>query len=251
MKKLNEIINLDQSKWFVFDDPFDHVVIDNFFNETFALNIAKEFPKHDDPVWTRIYNNPVEVKWTCNHWDRFSENIYVALTQCMSPNFTKILSDFFDVDFLLPDYGLHGGGIHSHKSGGKLNIHKDYSIHPKLNMMRNFNLIVYMTPNWNKEWNGGLELWSHDETTNRPKELVKVIENKFNRAVIFDTTQNSWHGLPSTLCCPETVSRNSLAVYYVSNITGDVENRKKAFFVPSADQIGNTEIELFCEERSR
>jgi hypothetical protein len=33
---------------------------------------------------------------------------------------------------LVADLGLHGGGLHSHARGGKLNVHLDYDIHPKL-----------------------------------------------------------------------------------------------------------------------
>ena len=45
------------------------------------------------------------------------------------------------------DIGLHGGGVHlNQRSGGNLNLHKDYSIHPKLGMMRKLNLIIYMNP---------------------------------------------------------------------------------------------------------
>jgi hypothetical protein len=251
MQKLHEVINLDQTQWKTYQEPFQHVVIDNFFKPEFALKIVEEFPSYESSVWTFEYNNPVEMKRCCNHWDRFPNHIYNAFTHFCSLNFTKILSDLFKIDSLIPDYGLHGGGMHSHRRGGKLNIHKDYSIHPKLNMMRNFNLIVYVTPDWNAEWNGGLEFWSHNRETEKPKNLVKTIENKFNRAVIFDTTQNSWHGLPNNLWCPDGVSRNSLAMYYVSTINERAENRKRALFVPSKDQIGDIEIELFCEERSK
>jgi hypothetical protein len=251
MQKLHEVVNLDQSQWQTYNYPFSYVVIDNFFDPDFASEISKEFPSYDSSVWTCEYNNPLEIKKTCNHWDKFPAHIYEVFTHFTSQRFTKILSDFFEVDSLMPDYGLHGGGLHAHKRGGKLNIHKDYSIHPKLNMMRNFNLIVYVTPDWIPAWRGGLEFWSHDEETNKPKHLIRTIENKFNRAVIFDTTQNSWHGLPDNLWCPDDVSRNSLAMYYVSDVTKKAENRKRALYVPSKDQIGDAEIELFCEERSK
>ena len=94
-------------------------------------------------------------------------------------------------------------------------------------------------------------MWSHDEKTNKPKELIKTIENKFNRAVIFNTTQNSWHGLPHDLNCPDGVSRNSLAAYYVSAVTKKAENRNRALFVPSESQKGDRSIEEFCEKRSK
>ena len=251
MKKLQDVINNDLQTWKSYTEPYEHVIIDDFFDESFAESIAREFPTYDSNVWTSIYDNPIEVKRACNHWDKFPMHIYNAFTHFCSQEFNQILAKHFNVDTLVPDYGLHGGGMHSHKRGGKLNIHKDYSIHPKINMMRHYNIIVYVTPNWKSEWNGGLEMWSHDEKTNKPKELIKTIENKFNRAVIFNTTQNSWHGLPHDLNCPDNVSRNSLAAYYVSAVTEKAENRKRALFVPSESQKGDPVIEDFCDKRSR
>ena len=251
MKKLQEAINVDVRNWKSYNEPYEHVIIDDFFDESFAEFIAREFPSYDSETWTAFYNNPIEVKKLCNHWDKFPMHIYNAFTYFCSQEFNRILAKHFNVDSLVPDYGLNGGGMHSHKRGGRLNIHKDYSIHPKINMMRHYNIIVYVTPNWKPEWNGGLELWSHDEKTNKPKELIKTIENKFNRAVIFNTTQNSWHGLPHDLNCPDGVSRNSLAAYYVSAVTEKAENRNRALFVPSESQKGDPSIEEFCEKRSK
>ena len=65
---------------------------------------------------------------------------------------------------------------------------------------------------------GGLEFWSHDEENNRPLEKVKVVEPVFNRAVLFDTTQNSWHGFPQPITFPEGKMRKSFAVYYMTDI---------------------------------
>ena len=31
--------------------PFDHVVIDNFFNNEFALQLSSEFPEIDSDIW--------------------------------------------------------------------------------------------------------------------------------------------------------------------------------------------------------
>jgi Rps23 Pro-64 3,4-dihydroxylase Tpa1-like proline 4-hydroxylase len=154
---------------------------------------------------------------------------------------------------LVPDYGLHGGGVHMHSSGDYLNAHLDYDIHPKMSMQRKLNIIIYMQPDWKDEWGGNLGLWTHDSETNQPKELVKSIVPKFNRAVIFDTTQNSWHGVTEGIFTPPGIYRRSLAAYYlIPAQTGyNVEHaRKKALFVPRIEQQGNKEVEQFCKTRS-
>jgi hypothetical protein len=132
-----------------------------------------------------------------------------------------------------------------------LNVHVDYNIHPKLQLQRHYNLIVYITPNWQPEWGGGLELWSHNDATGGPKELVKLVENRFNRAVLFDTTQNSWHGLPADLNCPEGVVRQSLAVYYVTQPEQNANPRGKALFAPYKDQAQDPAIMELIQKRSQ
>lgn len=99
-----------------------------------------------------------------------------------------------------------------------------------------------MTPEWNSAWGGGLELWSHNAETSQPKECVKLVENKFNRAIIFDTTQNSWHGLPEELTCPAGVVRRSMAAYYLTTPPAGATDRKKALFAPYGDQANDPEV---------
>lgn len=248
---INELSLEKLHKQFNTSLPFRHVVIDNFFREEIAEKIAAEFPTHNSEVWTVAYNNPVEIKKACSHWDKFPENIYASLFYLCSIEFTKIIEQISGEENVIADYGLHGGGMHSHCAGGKLNIHKDYSIHPKLPYKRNFNVIVYMTPNWKSEWGGGIEFWSHNFENELPKECMASYENKFNRAVIFDTTENSWHGLPQELKCPADESRKSLATYYLTPITENTDTRKKAFFTPYGDQYEDPSVMEFCKKRSQ
>ena len=52
-------------------DPFPHLVIDNFFDEETATLLSKEFPAYESDAWNGNYRNPLEIKKTCNVWDRF------------------------------------------------------------------------------------------------------------------------------------------------------------------------------------
>lgn len=247
---LNKIDYISLGNEFKTAQPFNHVVIDDFFEDEIANHIADCFPVHNDQAWTVSYDNPVEKKKACSHWDKFPAPIYSALFYLCSHEFAGILSHIVSNSDVIPDYGLHGGGMHSHCRSGKLNVHKDYSLHPKLPFMRNYNLIIYMTPNWQPSWGGGLELWSHDEVNDQPKECITKVENKFNRAVLFDTTQNSWHGLPEELTCPENVARKSLATYYLSHINNKAEARKRALYAPYKEQNNDPEVIEFCKKRS-
>ncbi len=230
--------------------PFKHVVVDNFFDDVTAMALAADFPNVTTEKGV-FYNNPLEIKKAIGDWNQFPKDTYSVFQYMCSEEFLQKIRKITGIHNLVSDYGLHGGGYHMHPRGGKLNIHKDYSIHPKLNLERRINIIMYMTPDWQESWGGGLELWTHDEEKNLPKELCKQVYNKFNRAVIFDTTQNSWHGLPVEINCPENVSRNSLAIYYLSEPRENIETHNRALFAPYKDQYNDPEVVKFAKERSR
>lgn len=228
--------------------PFDYLIIDNFLEKDQAKNISQEFPSFNSDIWY-CYNNPLENKKSCNNWYQFGPETYKTLLYLNSPEFIKKLQDLTGIPKLYPDIGLHGGGLHIHGRGGKLNVHLDYSIHPKLKLQRKLNLIIYLTEDWNSEWGGGLELWSHNEETKKPDKKEVVIENIFNRAILFDTTQNSWHGFPKPLTCPENTYRKSLAVYYLTDPPEGTDPRPRALYAPTKEQENNPEILNLIEER--
>lgn len=230
-------------------EPFDHIIIDDFFLPEIAAKLVDEFPDYDDAVWPTHYKSPIEDKKACPHWDRFPPTTYSVLHYLIGTEFETIVEQITDVK-VQSDVGLHGGGWHAHTKGGHLNVHLDYNIHPKLKLQRKFNLIVYMTPDWNPDWNGGLELWSHDPENNQPNTMEKLVVNKFNRAILFDTTQNSWHGLPRDLNCPEGVVRQSLAVYYVKEAESNAVERSKALFAPYGEQANDPEVLELIKKRS-
>ena len=235
---------------FCSSEPFDHIVIDDFFTPEVAQQLESEFPEFNSPLWYS-YDNPIEKKRALNSWDRFPKITYQVFSYLNSGEFLNDLQAMTGLDHLYADIGLHGGGWHAHARGGKLNIHLDYSIHPKLQLERRLNLIVYLSKDWNPAWGGGLQLWSHDEARQQPKECIKTVDLKFNRAVLFDTTQNSWHGLPDELDCPEGIVRKSLAVYYLTEPRAIASDRGKALFAPHKDQKDNPEVLELIRMRSQ
>lgn len=244
-------MNIDHSKKSEFKNsrPFNHLIIDDFFDRELAIKLSEEFPDYDDKLW-HLYDNPIEFKKTCNVWNFFPKHTYQVFSKLNSDGFVKQLELLTD-DKLYADHGLHGGGWHLHSRGGKLNVHLDYNLHPKLEKkQRKLNIIIYLTLNWDSAWGGGLELWSHDHESNQPKECVVKVENKFNRAVIFDTTQNSWHGLPDPLNCPENVYRKSLAAYYLRDADEDAVNRQRALFAPHGAQANDASVLEIIKNRS-
>ncbi|HYR33606.1 MAG TPA: 2OG-Fe(II) oxygenase [Burkholderiales bacterium] len=228
--------------------PFPHVVIDDFFDPEVAGALEEDIAPADDPLWME-YSNPIEEKRALNHWDRFPPVTYRVLAY-LNDEFVQPLRELTGLASLSSDVGLHGGGWHLHGRGGKLNVHLDYSIHPKLGLERRLNLIVYLTPGWDPAWGGALGLWSHNAGARAPGQMVKSVECVFNRAVIFDTTANSWHGLPDPITCPAGVYRKSIAVYYLTPPREDAAERGKALFAPHGEQKADREVLELIRRRS-
>jgi Rps23 Pro-64 3,4-dihydroxylase Tpa1-like proline 4-hydroxylase len=130
------------------------------------------FPSSSSPIW-HPYNNPLEIKLACNNMDKLSPELHEVFYALNSPDFIKLISQisgellclFFTVDIpeLEADPFMHGGGLHCHPPGGKLDVHLDYMVHPLLPQKeRRLNLIVYLNSGWQPEFKGELELWDKD-----------------------------------------------------------------------------------------
>ena len=221
--------NLKNIKFY--NNPFDHWVIENFLDDEDAKSLSNQFIDYDSSQDVVHYHDWIAEKKACNSWNRFSPLTYRTFSNLLSLDFVTRLSEITEITPLYPDIGLHGGGMHMHKAGGNLAIHLDYSIHPKMNLQRKLNLILYLEEDYDPAWGGGLEYWSHDTDNNKPSKKIKEIEPLFNRAVLFDTTQNSWHGFPTPITCPEGKMRKSFAVYYMTEITSTAVDRYKAHYV--------------------
>jgi hypothetical protein len=76
-------------------------------------------------------------------------------------------------------------------------------------------------------------------------DLVKrsFVEFDFNKAVLFKTSDISWHGLPTPIKCPDDIGRKSIAIYYVSEPRQNATFRKKAQFRPLPYQPVNHKLQ--------
>lgn len=232
--------------------PFPYAIIDNFFTDEIATQLASEFPDFTDPLWHE-YNNPLEIKKACNLWNHFPNVTYQVFHYLNSREFVSALAASIDLKTLFPDHGLNGGGWHIHKSGGKLNPHLDYSIHPKLPYQRKINLLCYLNPSWEEQWGGQLGFYEsigNENGTQQPGKLITNIAPKFNRAVFFDTTMNSWHGLCTEITCPKQQYRKSIALYYLTPPSDNANPRSKALYAPDSTQLNDPNIQQLIDDRA-
>jgi len=64
-------------------DPFPHLVIDGFFEDSLARQLADEFPPFGCDLW-HTYDNAVEVKKTLNNYNAFTPALYKFFTDINS-----------------------------------------------------------------------------------------------------------------------------------------------------------------------
>lgn len=83
------------------------------------------------------------------------------------------------------------------------------------------------------------------EVMKKTGDLTVYVWSKFNRAVIFDTTQNSLHGLPEPLNCPQNEARKNLASYFLCDPPKNIDARGEALFAPTKDQKNDSNIKAY------
>lgn len=189
--------------------PYPHVVIDDFLDSAAAGELARVFPHPNDAIaWERFAALGYEVKLGCGDETKLPDPIRQAIHQMNGGPFVRFLQTLTGVDKLIPDPHLLGGGIHLTRQGGHLGIHADFNWHKAIAAHRRLNLLVYLTPDWRAEYGGELELWDTKGT-----QLVRRVEPKFNRAVVFSTRSDTFHGHPNPWTAAD-IQRQSIALYY-------------------------------------
>jgi Rps23 Pro-64 3,4-dihydroxylase Tpa1-like proline 4-hydroxylase len=191
--------------------PFPHVVIDDLFPKEILEKIISEFPRPGEIAWNEFANRE-EKKLASTAESQMSEATRFFLYQLNSSTFINFLETLTGIDGLIPDPHFWGGGLHQITRGGYLKIHADFNRHEKLRLDRRLNLLLYLNHDWKEEYAGHLELWNSG-MSRCEKRVLPV----FNRCVIFNITDYSYHGHPEPLACPEAQTRKSLALYYYSN----------------------------------
>ncbi len=187
--------------------PFKHLIIDNFLENDFIellheetrstlknINVSNDFTQKN--------------KVACNDWSKFGISTYNFISFLNSSLFTNFLYQITNIEGLISDPQLEGGGIHSVSNKGFLKMHSDFNWHKSLKIYRRINILFYLNKDWESSMKGELIL-----STGNIKNY-KSIEPKYNRLVIFNTNDKTFHGHPEKINFPDNYPRTSIATYY-------------------------------------
>ncbi len=192
--------------------PYRHIVIDDFFEADYAKRLLAEFPPFERGN-ARNEAGELGGKSTVERIRELGPSFAALDDLIQTPEFLGLVSRITGIPDLLYDPWYFGGGTHENREGQDLDPHIDFNRHPMEPWHRRLNLIVYLNPEWDDAWGGSLEVHSDPRRTDNQ---VKLVTPLFNRCVIFETNEISWHGF-SRISLPESrreLSRRSIALYF-------------------------------------
>ncbi len=179
-------------------EPFPHLVIDGVLPSNLLSAVDASWPAADWPGWY-VYADVAHRKRACDRSAPLPAPAGEALRQlALLP-----WGDWFGLDGLVPDLGLHGGGLHEVGYGGAVGPHLDADHHPRLGLARVLSVVCYTHPRWQAGWGGELDLL--DETGT----LGRSVPPWPGRTVAF---AGGLHAVRPVFC-PDSVSRRSLALF--------------------------------------
>jgi Rps23 Pro-64 3,4-dihydroxylase Tpa1-like proline 4-hydroxylase len=190
--------------------PFPFFCIDNFLDEDFANQVLDAFPSfvRARQVGKEFKGVNEKGKVQVTDSNLFAEPVQRLNQALASPEFLNLLSYVTGMPNLLADDQLVGGGIHQTGPRGHLDVHVDFNYIKERDLHRRLNILIYFNKDWERDWGGNIELWDREV-----KNCVHSFSPIFNRCVVFETNEISFHGV-SAVRCPEGVSRKSFAAYY-------------------------------------
>lgn len=217
------------------NQPFPHIVIDDFLPTALIEAILAHFPAEARPNekrYERGYRGHHKRQISPNECNGYLRQVFGFLNSAPVLQFMEKLTS---IDGLIPDPYFNGGGFHEISTGGLLGVHSDFRINKTLHVERRLNAIIYLNKDWKEEYGGNLELWD-----SKMQHCLRKIPPIFNRCVIFNTDEDSNHGHPEPLNTPPGIRRRSIALYYYTaskRLYDDIDTHRTLYKRRPGDRI--------------
>lgn len=201
--------------------------IDDLLPGEMALELYESFPKAEEMVLKKSIREDKYVAAQMNLYNHILEEIIYAF---QDQRIVDIIGEICGIKNMIPDENLYAGGISMMGHKQFLNPHLDNSHDKDRALWRVLNLLYYITPNWEEQYGGNLELW--------PNGLSKpqiTIHSKFNRLAIMATHNDSLHSVSPVVfegfrCCVSNYYFSETPLletddFHVTSFRGRPENK--------------------------
>jgi Rps23 Pro-64 3,4-dihydroxylase Tpa1-like proline 4-hydroxylase len=162
-------------------------VIDNLLPEEVAKEIYEAYPSPEEMA---LHKSMRENKRIAAQMDLYNPILEEAVFAFQDQRIINIVEEITGLKGMIPDEYLYAGGISLMATGNFLNPHLDNSHDNDRENYRVLNLLYYVTPDWDLNNGGNLELW--DSGMGEPQ---RVIHSKFNRLALMITNKTSIHSV--------------------------------------------------------
>lgn len=152
-----------------------------------ARRIHDRFPPSDRMVLKRSIK---ENKHVAAQMDAYDPILEEAVYAFQDPRVVALVAAITGLSGLEPDVDLYAGGISAMSKGAYLRPHLDNSHDKKRARYRVLNLLYYVTPGWEEDFGGSLQLWDGG-----PRSSPRTFPSRFNSLVIMLTNKRSWHSV--------------------------------------------------------
>lgn len=152
-----------------------------------ARQIHDLFPGSDRMILKRSIK---ENKHIAAQMDAFDPLLEEAVYAFQDPRVVALISGITGLKGLEPDVDLYAGGISAMSKGAYLRPHLDNSHDKQRQRYRVLNLLYYVTPDWQEDYGGCLQLWDEG-----PRGEPRTLPSRFNSLVIMLTNRKSWHSV--------------------------------------------------------
>lgn len=192
-------------------EPFRHTDVIGSWDEPLLRRCQAEFDILPEGAWYN-FRNEREIKDAMT-FSTARDNGAVACWAWREYIASAVFCAAISQRFGIPDLQFDelGGGLHRIPPGGLLASHIDFN-RDAAGRYRRINLLLYLNDDWTGTVEGSLLMYDKDH------QLQKAVTPDFNREIIFECSDHSWHGHPVP---HETLWRKSMAAYYFTDYAPD------------------------------
>lgn len=223
--------------------------IDNLLPTDLVNDIYANFPTLEK---AKKKKNIKEYKYVAYQMNKFNPLLEEVIYAFQDERVVQMIATITGIKNLYPDEHLYAGGLSMMMKGNFLQPHLDNSHDKDKHRWRVLNLLFYVTPDWEFDNGGNLELWKEGV-----EGTPSVIVSKFNRLVVMETHQNSWHSVSKvtvdkTRCCVSNYYFSNEALkesdsFHVTTFKARPEERRKNLLI-QLDNLLRTSLQKIVKK---